>query len=240
MRFAEKNHKLVYAFLQEQRYDGDYYDLAVMGYLRAVERYCSHAYLRRFSFSTVAYRAMQQSIVSWKRGESRRRTRRRKPTVRFAAAERPSVTRSFRKHISFRSCKKCGTPQQAAFALLRLHGYSIAEIAARYKLDPRRVRRMLKSLYSAYLRVRGDGEGGEKMKDQHTRMLHGRLLRPLKVGSSALIDHEGQFILTSLVTSIQVQNEQEAKFETLNTHYHVKFSPLQAAVAASILMAVAA
>lgn len=31
--------------------------------------------------------------------------RRRKPTVRFAAAERPSVTRSFRKHISFRSCK---------------------------------------------------------------------------------------------------------------------------------------
>ena len=47
------------------------------------------------------------------------------------------------------------------------------------------------------------------MKDQYTRMLHGRLLRPLKVGSSALIDHEGQFILTSLVTSIQVQNEQE-------------------------------
>ena len=35
MRFAEKNHKLVYAFLQEQRYDpGEYYDLAVMGYLR--------------------------------------------------------------------------------------------------------------------------------------------------------------------------------------------------------------
>lgn len=60
--------------MQEQRYDpGEYYDLAVMGYLRAVERYCSHAYLRRFSFSTVAYRAMQQSIVSWKRGESRRR-----------------------------------------------------------------------------------------------------------------------------------------------------------------------
>ena len=31
--------------------------------------------------------------------------RRRKPTVRFAAAGRPSVTRSFRKHFSFRSCK---------------------------------------------------------------------------------------------------------------------------------------
>ena len=31
--------------------------------------------------------------------------RRRKPTVRFTAAGRPSVTRSFRKHISSRSCK---------------------------------------------------------------------------------------------------------------------------------------
>ena len=41
-------------------------------------------------------------------------------------------------------------------------GYSIAEIAARYNLDPRRVRRMLKSLYSAYLRLRGDGKEATK------------------------------------------------------------------------------
>ena len=162
VRFAEKNHKLVYAFLQEQWYDpGEYYDLAVMGYLRAVERYCSHAYLRRFSFSTVAYRAMQQSIVSWKRGESRRRQAEeaycalcgRRETV--CDAELPEA-------YFFSELQKCGTPQQAAFALLRLNGYSIAEIAARYNLDPRRVRRMLKSLYSAYLRFRGDGKEATK------------------------------------------------------------------------------
>lgn len=162
MRFAEKNHKLVYAFLQEQRYDpGEYYDLAVMGYLRAVERYCSHAHLRRFSFSTVAYRAMQQSIVSWKRGESRRRQAEeaycalcdRRETV--CDAELPEA-------YFFSELQRCGTPQQTAFALLRLHGYSIAEIAAQYKLDPRRVRRMLKSLYSAYLRFHGDGKEVKK------------------------------------------------------------------------------
>ena len=78
------------------------------------------------------------------------------------------------------------------------------------------------------------------MKDQHTRIITGRLLRPLRIGASALIDHEGQFILTSMVTSIRVQNEQEAKFETLNTRYHVKFSPFQAAVAVSIILAAAA
>lgn len=162
VRFAEKNHKLVYAFLQEQRYDpGEYYDLAVMGYLRAVERYCSHAYLRRFSFSTVAYRAMQQSIVSWKRGESRRRQA--EEAYCALCGRRENVCDAeLSEAYFFSELQKCGTPQQAAFALLRLHGYSIAEIAARYKLDPRRVRRMLKSLYSAYLRFRGDGKEATK------------------------------------------------------------------------------
>ena len=60
----------------------------------------------------------------------------------------------------FAAKKQFSAPLQAA--LLRLHGYSIAEIAARYKLDPRRVRRMLKSLYSAYLRLRGDGKEATK------------------------------------------------------------------------------
>ena len=152
---------LQYAFLQEQRYDGDYYDLAVMGYLRAVERYCSHAYLRRFSFSTVAYRAMQQSIVSWKRGESRRRQA--EEAYCALCGRRETVCDAeLSEAYFFSELQECGTPQQAAFALLRLHGYSIAEIAARYKLDPRRVRRMLKSLYSAYLRFRGDGKEAKK------------------------------------------------------------------------------
>ena len=148
--------------MQEQRYDpGEYYDLAVMGYLRAVERYCSHAHLRRFSFSTVAYRAMQQSIVSWKRGESRRRQAEEAYCALYGRRETVCDAELSEAYF-FSELQKCGTPQQAAFALLRLHGYSIAEIAARYKLDPRRVRRMLKSLYSAYLRFRGDGKEATK------------------------------------------------------------------------------
>ena len=161
--------------------------------------------------------------------------RQRKPTVRFAAAGRTFVTRSFRKHISSRSCKNAERRSRPRLRCCACMGTAL-------RRSPRgtsSTRDVYAGCSKACIPPWGR-EGGEKMKDQHTRMLHGRLLRPLKVGSSALIDHEGQFILTSLVTSIQVQNEQEAKFETLNTHYHVKFSPLQAAVAASILMAVAA
>ena len=109
--------------MQEQRYDpGEYYYLAVMGYLRAVERYCSHAYLRRFSFSTVAYRAMQQSIVSWKRGESRRRQA--EEAYCALCGRRENVCdEELSEAYFFSELQKCGTPQQAAFALLRLHGY---------------------------------------------------------------------------------------------------------------------
>ena len=162
--------------------------------------------------------------------------KRRKPTVRFAAAERPSVTRSFRKHFSFRSCKNAEHRSRLRLRCCVCMGTAL-------RRSPRgtsSTRGVCAEFSKVCIPPICGSMGTEKMKDQHTRMLHGRLLRPLRVGSSALIDHEGQFILTSLVTSIQVQNEQEAKFETLNTHYHVKFSPLQAAVAASILMAVAA
>ena len=104
---------------------------------------------------------MQQSIVSWKRGESRRRQA--EEAYCALCGRRENVCDAeLSEAYFFSELQKCGTPQQAAFALLRLHGYSIAEIAAQYKLDPRRVRRMLKSLYSAYLRFRGDGKEAKK------------------------------------------------------------------------------
>ena len=122
IRFAEKNHKLVYAFLQERRYDPDeYYDLAVMGYLRAVERYFTHTYLRRFSFSTVAYRAMQQSIASWKRGENRRRQAEEAYCALYGRRETVCDAEPSEAYF-FSELQKCGTPQQAAFALLRMQG----------------------------------------------------------------------------------------------------------------------
>ena len=97
------------------------------------------------------------SIVSWKRGESRRRQAEEAYCALYGRRETVCDAELSEAYF-FSELQECGTPQQAAFALLRLHGYSIAEIAARYNLDPRRVRRMLKSLYSAYLRFRGDGK----------------------------------------------------------------------------------
>ena len=64
--------------------------------------------------------------------------RQRKPTGALCGRRENVCDAELSEAYFFSELQKCGTPQQAAFALLRLHGYSIAEIAARYNLDPRR------------------------------------------------------------------------------------------------------
>lgn len=58
-QFADENHNLIYTYLWDRRLEIDgYYYIAVFGYLRAVKRYLSEPWLRRYQFSTVAWHAM--------------------------------------------------------------------------------------------------------------------------------------------------------------------------------------
>ena len=72
-RFAAENHNLIYRYLYEQgRAVDDYYDIAALGFLSAVRRYMTKPELRRYAFSTIAWRSMKQSIASFHRAETRR------------------------------------------------------------------------------------------------------------------------------------------------------------------------
>ena len=60
-RFAEENHDLVYAFLNEKKLSEDeYYDVVVFGYLRAVQEFCEISKHRKYRFSTFAWKRMQE------------------------------------------------------------------------------------------------------------------------------------------------------------------------------------
>lgn len=61
--FAERNHKLVFAFLQSRRlsYD-DWYDVVIFGYLHAVQTWLSRAELQKYKFSVIAYSAMRDRV----------------------------------------------------------------------------------------------------------------------------------------------------------------------------------
>jgi len=66
--FAERNHNLVYWFLIKKKLDKtEYYDLVIFAYLRAVRRFFINRNLEKVSFSTLAWRAMENAVISEKR-----------------------------------------------------------------------------------------------------------------------------------------------------------------------------
>ena len=57
--FAERYHNTIYSFLRTNKLPvDDFYDVAAFGYLRAVKRYSQEKQLRKYSFTTIAWRAM--------------------------------------------------------------------------------------------------------------------------------------------------------------------------------------
>ena len=54
-RFAAQYHALIYGFLLEKKLEiREYYDIAAIGYLHAVQRYFTEKSLHRYRFSTIA------------------------------------------------------------------------------------------------------------------------------------------------------------------------------------------
>ena len=64
--YAAQNHNLVYAFLQEKELLEDvFYDVVVFGYMRAVQEYISGKRFRVYSFSTIAWKRMENSVSNY-------------------------------------------------------------------------------------------------------------------------------------------------------------------------------
>lgn len=81
-RFAEKNHHLVYAFLNEKELpESVFYDVVIFGYLKAVQEYCEVLSLHRFKFSTLAWKRMRSSLTNYYKYLSR--PKRNAPVVGF-------------------------------------------------------------------------------------------------------------------------------------------------------------
>ncbi|MBQ8380305.1 MAG: sigma-70 family RNA polymerase sigma factor [Clostridia bacterium] len=65
-QFAEENHDLVYAFLNEKKLSEDeYYDVVVFGYLRAVQMFKNNPKFYKYKFSTLAWKQMQGELANY-------------------------------------------------------------------------------------------------------------------------------------------------------------------------------
>ena len=126
-QFADENHNLIYTYLWDRRLEIDgYYDIAVFGYLRAVKRYLSEPWLRRYQFSSVAWHAMRQSIASFPRAEERRKETERK-YLKTLRARPPDPFEELEAQLLLHDLAAVSSKEQCALASMRLQGYSIAE-----------------------------------------------------------------------------------------------------------------
>ena len=151
-QFAAERHNLIYAFLREKGWPAsEYYDIAAFGFLRAVRRYLTEPALSRYAFSTVAWRAMSQSIASFCRAEARQREVEQRYFETLATAT--DLFEELECSLFLHDLASVSTREQYRLAELRLQGYSIAEAARSQGMSPKRVHRLLRELYRAYFQL---------------------------------------------------------------------------------------
>lgn len=72
-RFAADNHGVIDWFFRITNHDrNEYYDVAAIGYLKAVKSWCSREELHCYSFATIAKRAMETYIWNDRKKNDRR------------------------------------------------------------------------------------------------------------------------------------------------------------------------
>ena len=151
-RYAADNHDLILAFLRRENYSADeYYDIAALGFLRAVKRWFNDEGARCYRFSTVAWRSMRQSIASYRRAETRRRETEQKYFENAPA--QPDLMEETEYNILLHDLASKDGKRQYEMARLRMQGYSVAEVARKQGMSAHRVRKLLKELFQVYLRL---------------------------------------------------------------------------------------
>ena len=140
---------LIYGFLLEKKLEiREYYDIAAIGYLHAVQRYFTEKSLHRYRFSTIAWRSMTSSLNTFRRQEQRRQSH----EFSYQAAHPPpdDAFDALRARLLLHDLFLLADEEQALLIRHRLHGCSLTETARREGMSVKRVRHRLKALYRAY------------------------------------------------------------------------------------------
>ena len=127
--FAAEHHSVIYGYLRKAGLpEDDFYDVVVFGYLRAVRKYLARPELRKYSFSTIAYRAMSCDVHHSKEYWMRKKRRARDLLDPVSAA--------YENVLSFQELSGKLTQKQRQIAALRAQGYHDLEIARMFQVKP--------------------------------------------------------------------------------------------------------
>lgn len=165
-RFAAEHHQLVFSFLDRNCLDErDYYDVAIFGYLSAVQRYLQSKNLQRYRFSTIAWLSMTGSVSKEIRTELARRRTVPVVSLDFTSCEAEQhaietwlsvpcdVFVTFEMRLLLDELSQLVTEKQMEIIHMRIRGYSNNMIAKALRIPPRTVSAALAELYDVVMDV---------------------------------------------------------------------------------------
>ena len=160
--FAEEHIGLVYRFLQEHRLPADeYYDIIIFGYLSAVQDYDEKPDLSQYSFATIAWQRMRNSVCEHRIYQNRPK---RKPEALLYEQELDQLLPDRRKDLHDMMAERFYalelmsylTQKEKEVVLLKADGLAYQEIANRCGIAPsgvssrfKRMRRRIRVLLAA-------------------------------------------------------------------------------------------
>lgn len=154
--FATKWHNLIYTFLNDKGLpEEDYYDIVVFGFLRAVRRYFTELELQKYSFSTIAWQAMQQSLSTHYRAQNCQK--RHAYMVSLHSYDGPysleevlsapdKVMAQLETELLLHDLAALASRQQMNVVRMRSAGYNMREIARKESIPMKRVRELLEEI----------------------------------------------------------------------------------------------
>ena len=144
--FAAEHHDLIYAFLHRKGVNvNEYYDIAAMGFLHAVQRYLTQPWLRRYAFPTIAWRAMGQSLAMDCRAEIRRKKAERL-YLECCQTHLPDIREEAESRLILHDALSMASPEQYRLAGLRAQGYNVKEAAKMQGIQVKQAHRILAEL----------------------------------------------------------------------------------------------
>ncbi len=165
-RFAAQNHDLVYAFLHEKGLPFEvFYDVAIFGYLRAVQEYLTDPRFVVYAFSTIAWKRMQSSVTSYCRAMAA--PSRSAPTVSLSdpigtddaltwediLSRRDEGFLHYETRLLMDGLHSRLLPQQMRIVRMKLDGFRMHEIARREHMTFREINRLLADSRDEIVRI---------------------------------------------------------------------------------------
>lgn len=137
---------MIYAFLGRGGYAAEYYDAAALGFLQAVQRYLTRPWLRRYSFSTIAWQSMARGVASdYRAGE-----RRRQAEQRYLEDVQLPPPDLLEERLLLHNLLSAANTEQRHLVQLRLQGCTMEEAARTQGIGIKQARRLLNELHRTY------------------------------------------------------------------------------------------